>query len=54
MNLHVELVEIGPHKLLFTDCTGMFVLGLTLVSNSDVSLEYLLESEHLATVTTLE
>ena len=51
---HVELVEIGLDKLLATDLTGVFVLGLTLVCDSDVCIEVCFGSEHLATVITLE
>ena len=39
VDLHVNLVEIGLDKLLTTDCTGVFVLGLTLVCDCDVCFE---------------
>ena len=39
VNLHVCLVKAGLHKLVATDVTGMFVLGLALMNNSDMLLQ---------------
>ena len=54
VNLHVCLILESLDKVFTTDLTGVSVLGLALMYNSDVSLEELFVSEHLPTVTALE
>ena len=54
VNLHVCLELAGLDKVFTTDLTGVFVLGLTLMNNSDVCLELAFMSVHLPTVTALE
>ena len=53
VDLHVELVEIGPHELLATYCTSMFVLGLTPMFKSNVFLELWRCGIHLPTLAAL-
>ena len=39
VNLHVCLVMTGLHEMVATDFTGVFVLGLALMNNSDMLLQ---------------
>ena len=54
VNLHVCLELAGLDKVFTTDLTSMFVLGLSLMNNSDVCLELAFMSVHLPTVTALK
>ena len=54
VNLHVRLVFGSLGELLTTELTSVFVLGLTLMDNSDVSLQYLFVDVLLTAVNALE